>query len=96
MDRAIYLTVLDYTARIVFLVLSYFVMEFIRKHNLEKWVKIGVNTAEQIYKESKKGPEKKEYVRNKVKEKFKINDDELDQLIDGVVAELNNTVWKKQ
>lgn len=95
MDRTIFLTVLDYTVRIVVLVIGYIIAEFIRKNNLEKWIRIGINTAEQIYKDSGKGPEKKEYARKMVKEKFRINDDELDKLIDGAVAELNNTIWKK-
>lgn len=95
MDRTIFLTVLDYTVRIVVLVIGYLTAEFVRKNNLEKWVRIGINCAEQIWNESGKGPEKKRYVRSLVKEKFKINDEELNILIDGAVAELNNTVWRK-
>ena len=59
MDKTIFLTVFDYTVRIVVLVTGYIIAEFIRKNNLEKWVRISNNTPEQIYKDSGKSQERK-------------------------------------
>lgn len=57
-----------------------------------QWVKIAVQSAEMIYKESGMGAKKKEYVMNFLKEKgFTLNTDEVDSLIESAVLELKQT-----
>lgn len=64
------------------------------KYNkLVKWVKIGVNAAEMIFRESGMGVEKKAYVLNFLKSKgFKIDTAEVDAVIEAHVLELQKVV----
>ena len=91
MDREIIMLVLNYAVRVLVLVVGTYAMNFIRQHKLEKWVKVAVYSAEQIYKEVGMGEIKKEYVINFINDKFKfgITEKELDSLIEAVVKELN-------
>lgn len=58
-------------------------------------VSIAVNAAEQIYKQSGMGKEKKAYVLNFLKSKgVKVSEDELDKMIESCVLEI--TKWKKE
>ena len=60
---------------------------------INAWVKIAVAAAEQIYKGSGRGEEKKEYVINWLEERgFTLDEDEVDDLIESAVYELNNGV----
>lgn len=60
---------------------------------INAWVKIAVAAAEQIYKGSGRGEEKKEYVINWLEERgFTLDEDEVDALIESAVYELNNGV----
>ena len=60
---------------------------------INAWVKIAVAAAEQIYKGSGRGEEKKEYVINWLEERgFTLDEDELDALIESAVYELNNGI----
>lgn len=60
---------------------------------INAWVKIAVAAAEQIYKGSGRGEEKKEYVINWLEERgFTLDEDELDVLIESAVYELNNGI----
>lgn len=60
---------------------------------LVKWVKIGVNAAEMIFRESGMGVEKKAYVLNFLKSKgFKIDTAEVDAVIEAHVLELQKVV----
>lgn len=56
---------------------------------LKKWVKIAVECAEQIFKETGKGKEKKAYVVEFLKSKgIEYTEEELDALIESAVLEL--------
>lgn len=60
---------------------------------INAWVKIAVAAAEQIYKGSGRGEEKKEYVINWLEERgFTLDEDEVDALIESAVYELNNGI----
>lgn len=58
--------------------------------NITKWVKIAVDAAEMIYKESGMGQQKKAYVLEFLNKKgFTVDVDELDNLIESAVFEIN-------
>lgn len=60
---------------------------------INAWVKIAVAAAEQIYKGSGRGEEKKEYVINWLEERgFTLDEDEVDALIESAVYELNKGI----
>lgn len=60
---------------------------------INAWVKIAVAAAEQIYKGSGRGEEKKEYVINWLEDRgFTLDEDEVDALIESAVYELNNGI----
>lgn len=64
-----------------------------QQSQINAWVKIAVAAAEQIYKGSGRGEEKKEYVINWLEERgFTLDEDEVDALIESAVYELNNGV----
>lgn len=57
------------------------------------WVKIAVSAAEQIYKGSGRGEEKKQYVLNWLKERgVTVDETELDALIEAAVYELSQGI----
>ena len=65
----------------------------VKYEKLVKWVKIGVNAAEMIFRESGMGVEKKAYVLNFLKSKgFKIDTAEVDAVIEAHVLELQKVV----
>lgn len=56
---------------------------------------IAVKAAEQIYRESGQGKEKKDYVKDYLKKsKLKLTDEEIDTLIEAAVKELN--LWQEE
>lgn len=60
---------------------------------MESWVKIAVQAAEKIYKESGQGEKKKAYVMAYLKEKgYKVDIDTLNNLIESAVLELDKSL----
>lgn len=67
-----------------------------RLEEIVNWVKIAVQAAELIYKESGMGAFKKEYVIQFMESKgYKIDTDTLDALIESAVLELKNAMEAK-
>ena len=57
------------------------------------WVKAAVHAAEQIYKGTSRGKEKKEYVLNFLNEKgIELDTDSIETLIESTVLELNKVI----
>lgn len=57
---------------------------------IKVWVKVAVEAAEQLYRETGKGAEKKAYVLEFLESKgFTVNASEIDNLIESAVHELN-------
>lgn len=90
MPREFLITIIEYAVRMVVLVIGVYAVQFIKQYNLEKWVDFCVGAAEQLaiagiidY------DERKEYVKQRILEKFKISEEELDVLIEASVEELN-------
>lgn len=96
MPKEILLTVVEYAIRIIILVVGTYIIRFVRQHDLEKWVKFCVQAAEQIFDAPGLGKEKKEYVRQRITEKYKISEDDLDILIEAAVEELNRVKKNEQ
>lgn len=79
-------------------IITYLIVPFLREKttkeqrgNIEFWVRIAVNAAEQIYKEKGHGKQKKEYVLDFLSSKnINISEQQLDLLIEAAVYELNN------
>lgn len=82
------LVILTYISKIMAIILFGVAIKFIRKYSLERWIKILVNTAEQIYQELD-GAERLAWVKDQVSNKYKINPEELDILIEAFVNEIN-------
>ena len=89
MPKEILLTVVEYAIRIIVLVVGTYVIRFVKQYDLEKWVKFCVQAAEQIFNAPGLGKEKKEYVRQRVIEKYHISEEDLDILVEAAVEELN-------
>lgn len=63
-----------------------------RYNDMKNWVKIGVQAAEMIYKESGLGQQKKQYVISFLESKgYTIDADSIDQMIESAVLELKNS-----
>lgn len=77
--------------------ITYRLIPYIKSKTTEKqfqeiqtWVKIAVEAAEMIFKETGMGKEKKQYVVNFLKAQgFSLDFDELDKMIEAAVLELN-------
>lgn len=88
--------VIKYAILLVFAVCATFVIPYIKAKigdekftELQKWVKIGVQAAEMIFKESGMGAVKKEYVTEFLKQKgYTLDTDEINNLIESAVLEL--------
>lgn len=64
-----------------------------QQKEINAWVKIAVSAAEQIFKGSGRGEEKKQYVIAWLKERgFTVDENELDALIEAAVYELNQGI----
>jgi hypothetical protein len=73
-------------------ILTIYVIPLLKQKKLYDAVVIAVNAAEQIYKQSgmgKMGKEKFEYVKEWIKKKFKVSDEDLKNIIESAVYELN-------
>ena len=73
---------------ILFIVGGYLIKIY-KNDEVIKWVTIAVEAAEQIYNGSGMGKEKFEYVKGFILSKFKISDDDLENLIESAVYQIN-------
>ena len=65
-----------------------------QRENIETWVQIAVAAAEQIFKGSGRGAEKKQYVEAFLFDKgLKIDGESMDAMIEAAVAKIN-AAWK--
>lgn len=88
--------ILEAVITLVITIISVVVIPYIKSkldaekiNDLKMWVKIGVQAAEMIFKESGKGAEKKAYVLDFLNEKgFYIDTESLENLIESAVLEL--------
>ena len=78
---------------LIFSVVVYFIIPIIKERvsaeqfeNLRLWVSVAVKAAEQIYQGSKRGPEKKRYVKDFLESKgIQIDTESLNALIEATV-----------
>lgn len=89
------LIILTYAARIMAIVLFTLLFKVIKEYRLERWIKILVNTAEQIYQELD-GAERLAWVKEQVSHKYKVDPEELDIIIEAFVNEINMQQEKQQ
>ena len=89
--------IIEAVAALIGVVITCILVPFIRskttaeqQKEINAWVKIAVSAAEQIFKGSGRGEEKKQYVIAWLKERgFTVDENELDALIEAAVYELN-------
>jgi len=74
------------------IVITYYVVPILREKNLYRYVNIGVYAAEQLFG-SGTGAQKYAYVKNWVKQRFKISDSDLKTIIEAAVLEMNKIPW---
>lgn len=66
-----------------------------QREEINAWVKIAVTAAEQIYKESGRGKEKKAYVLKFFEERnLKIDEESVDLMIESAVKNMNEAFGK--
>lgn len=70
-------------------VLTMYIIPILKEKKLYDAVIIAVNAAEQIYTETGMGKQKFAYVKEWIKKKFKVNDEDLKNIIESAVYELN-------
>lgn len=83
---------------LVAVVISAFVIPWIKskttaqqREDLIAWVKIAVSAAEQIYRGTKRGEEKKQYVLDFLAQNgFSVNEDSVNAAIEAAVKQLNS------
>ena len=91
-------TIIEAAAALVAAVITAVVIPYIKSRTtaqqqaeINAWVKIAVTAAEQIYRGSGRGEEKKEYVINWLREHgMTVDESKLDALIEAAVYDLNN------
>ena len=76
---------------IAVILITGYVIPYLKDKNIYNYVVIAVQAAEQIFKESGMGKEKFEYVKNWLNKKLNISDDDLKKIIESAVYELNKT-----
>ena len=92
--------IIEAVAALIGVVITCILVPFIRSKTTAEqqkesnaWVKIAVSAAEQIFKGSGRGEEKKQYVIAWLKERgFTVDENELDALIEAAVSELNQGI----
>lgn len=92
--------IIEAVAALTGVVITCILVPFIRskttaeqQKEINAWVKIAVSAAEQIFKGSGHGEEKKQYVIAWLKERgFTVDEAELDALIEAAVYELNQGI----
>lgn len=88
--------VIKYVFLLIFAVCSAFLIPYLKAKlgdenfaTLKNWVKIAVQAAEMIFKESKMGEQKKEYVLEFLKTKgYKVDTEAINNLIESAVLDL--------
>lgn len=67
-----------------------------QREEIDAWVKIAVTAAEQIYRETGKGKEKKAYVLKFLEERnLKIDEESVDLMIESAVKNMNEAFGKE-
>lgn len=102
MDNELLIKVLEVAITILGLVLTYYVVPFIKSKTTEKqredaeyWIKMAIKFAEMAYKDKGQGKFKKEYVINFLNKKgIKLTLPQLNNVIDLFVDEFNKNDWK--
>ena len=92
--------VIKYAFLLIFAVCSAFLIPYLKAKlgdenfaTLKNWVKIAVQAAEMIFKESKMGEQKKEYVLEFLKTKgYKVDTEATNNLIESAVLDLKKEV----
>ena len=92
--------VIKYALLLIFAVCSAFLIPYLKAKlgdenfaTLKNWVKIAVQAAEMIFKESKMGEQKKEYVLEFLKTKgYKVDTEAINNLIESAVLDLKKEV----
>lgn len=92
--------IIEAVAALIGVVITCILVPFIRskttaeqQKEINAWAKIAVSAAEQIFKGSRRGEEKKQYVIAWLKERgFTVDENELDALIEAAVYELNQGI----
>jgi len=88
--REIILLIVEFLIRLIVIVAIPYAYKLMEKYNLEKTIKNAVWAAEQLLKEvDPDGSKRKEYVKRYILDKFKIDEEELEVLIEAAVKELN-------
>lgn len=72
-------------------ILTVYVIPLLKQKKLYDAVVIAVNAAEQIYNQNGMGKEKFAYVKEWIKKKFKVSDEDLKNIIESAVYELNKS-----
>lgn len=72
-------------------ILTVYVIPLLKQKKLYDAVVIAVNAAEQIYNQRGMGKEKFEHVKEWIKKKFKVSDEDLKNIIESAVYELNKS-----
>ena len=76
-------------------IITYYIVPLLKEKNLYNQVEIAVKAAEQIFG-ANTGEQKFEYVKNWIKDKFKITDEELKVIIEAAVYEMNEVKKKTE
>lgn len=87
--------------KLALVLVTTFLIPFIQKKvqaekllEARKWTMIAVEAAEMIYSGMDMGETKKAFVEEFLARKgFKLNQDEIDKLIEAAVLEMNNALW---
>lgn len=91
-------TIVNAVIALIAAIISAFVIPWIKskttaqqREDLVAWVKIAVAAAEQIYRGTKRGEEKKQYVLDFLtKNGFSVNEDSVNAAIEAAVKQLNS------
>ena len=76
------------------MVITYYLIPYLKEKKLYNAVVIAVQAAEQIYSGSGRGKLKFEYVKEWIKGKFNVSDEDLKNIIESAVFELNKLSGK--
>lgn len=90
MNRELLMLILEFAIRLFIIVAVPFGYKLIKKYNLEKAIKNAVWAAEQLLKkEDPNGEKRKAFVKEFILDKFKIDEKELEILIEAYVKQIN-------
>lgn len=93
--------IVDALIKLALVLITTFLIPYIQKKvqaekllEIRKWTMIAVEAAEMIYNSMDMGEAKKAFVEEFLARKgFKLNQDEIDKLIEAAVLEMNNALW---